>query len=163
MSEASAAVYTIKTLLKWRSANSTFCFPPMRLQRKRRKKKPPLLQSRECRKRILPVNLRSASKRSMWIRKNKKLVNCLLIRSNSLKIENERECGRMGRSPFSPIGEPTFFLSKSFAKMPMQIVFPISMVAVGVTGAAALLAVGNRMLYHKVGGLRSFELTFLVA
>lgn len=68
----------------------------------------------------------------------------------------------MGRSPFSPIGEPTFFLSKSFAKMPMQIVFPISMVAVGVTGAAALLAVGNRMMYHKVG-LRWFELIFIVA
>lgn len=46
--------------------------------------------------------------------------------------------------------------------MPMQIVFPISMVAVGVTGAAALLAVGNRMMYHKVG-LRWFELIFIVA
>lgn len=89
-------------------------------------------------------------------------MNCLFIHSNSLKIGNERGCGRMEGSPFSPIGEPTLFLSKSFAKMPMQIVFPISMVAVGVTGAAALLAVGNRMLYHKVG-LRSFELIFLVA
>lgn len=34
--------------------------------------------------------------------------------------------------------------------MPMQIVFPISMVAVGVTGAAALMVVGNHLLFHKV-------------
>ena len=33
--------------------------------------------------------------------------------------------------------------------MPMQIVFPISMVAVGVTGAAALMVVGNHLLFHK--------------
>ena len=46
--------------------------------------------------------------------------------------------------------------------MPMQIVFPITMVAVGVTGAAALLAVGNKMMFHKVG-LRLFQLIFLVA
>ena len=34
--------------------------------------------------------------------------------------------------------------------MPMQIVFPIAMVAVGVVGAGALVAVSNHMLYHKV-------------
>ena len=34
--------------------------------------------------------------------------------------------------------------------MPMQIVFPILMVGVGVSGAAGLVMVSNKTLYHKV-------------
>ena len=34
--------------------------------------------------------------------------------------------------------------------MPMQIVFPILMVGVGVGGAAGLVMVSNKTLYHKV-------------
>ena len=35
--------------------------------------------------------------------------------------------------------------------MPMQIVFPLSMVAVGVAGAGGLVVLANKMLYGKVG------------
>ena len=35
--------------------------------------------------------------------------------------------------------------------MPLQIVFPISMIAVGVAGAGGLVVVCNKMLYGKVG------------
>ena len=45
----------------------------------------------------------------------------------------------------------SIFFSKYTRTMPMQIVFPISMIAVGVAGAGGLVVVCNKMLYGKVG------------
>ena len=44
--------------------------------------------------------------------------------------------------------------------MPMQVVFPTAMVAVGVIGAGALTAVANVMRFHKVGRV-NFNMIFV--
>lgn len=47
---------------------------------------------------------------------------------------------------------PASIISSKYTRtMPMQIVFPISMIAVGVAGAGGLVVVCNKMLYGKVG------------
>ena len=54
--------------------------------------------------------------------------------------------------------------SKNFGKykaaMPMQVVFPITMVGVGVGAASALVVVANHMIYKKVG-YSQFDLIFI--
>ena len=45
----------------------------------------------------------------------------------------------------------SIFWSEYVETMPMQIVFPLSMVAVGVAGAGGLVVLANKMLYGKVG------------